>query len=197
MHQRTTLPAPQLCVTKHSRHASRSCGCSVILSIFWNLWMFADLNNDPLRAMLTNASSSSHQACVAFTATLVQRYSSSPVIVVWEIGNEHNLVTDLDCAGQTWGCAPQMGTPAGRFKKGGRRFQFRHWLNLTSAFPQFARPQIVRLLATTFYSSHLSSLSSASTMLSDAQSAAATPCRAPLPTTSCKYVMSRDVCHVT
>ena len=75
--------------------------------------MFADLHRDPLRTMLTNASSSSHQACVSFTATLVQRYSSNPTVFAWEIGNEHNLLTDLNCAGQTWGCAPQLGTPAG------------------------------------------------------------------------------------
>lgn len=76
--------------------------------------MFADLHGDPLRTMLTNASSTSHQACVSFTAALVQRYSSSPVVFAWEIGNEHNLLTDLDCSGQTWGCAPQLGTPAVR-----------------------------------------------------------------------------------
>ena len=90
------------------------CGCSVILSIFWNLWMFADLHGEPLRAMLTNASSSSHQASLSFARTLAQRYSSSPALFAWEIGNEHNLLTDLDCSGQTWGCAPSQGTPAAR-----------------------------------------------------------------------------------
>jgi hypothetical protein len=64
--------------------------------------------------MLTNTSSSSHQACVSFAATLVQRYRASPTVFAWEIGNEHNLITDLDCSGQTWGCAPQLGTPAAR-----------------------------------------------------------------------------------
>jgi hypothetical protein len=76
--------------------------------------MFADLHGDHLRAMFTNTSSASHQACVSFAAALVQRYSNSAVVLAWEIGNEHNLVTDLDCSGQTWGCAPQLGTPAQR-----------------------------------------------------------------------------------
>jgi hypothetical protein len=90
------------------------CGCSVVLSLFWNLWMFADLHSEPLRAMLTNTSSNSHQACASFAATLVQRYSRNPVVFAWEIGNEHNLLTDLNCSGQTWGCSPPLGTPAVR-----------------------------------------------------------------------------------
>ena len=76
--------------------------------------MFADLHGEPLRAMLTNASSSSYQASLSFAVALVQRYSSSPAVFAWEIGNEHNLLTDLDCSGQTWGCAPSQGTPAAR-----------------------------------------------------------------------------------
>jgi hypothetical protein len=76
--------------------------------------MFGDLHGDPLRTMLTNSSSISHQASLEFAATLVQRYSTNPAVYAWEIGNEHNLVTDLDCSGQTWGCAPQYGTPAVR-----------------------------------------------------------------------------------
>lgn len=76
--------------------------------------MFADLHGDALRTMFINASSISNQACVSFATALVQRYSSNPIIFAWEIGNEHNLLTDLNCSGQTWGCAPQLGTPAVR-----------------------------------------------------------------------------------
>jgi len=76
--------------------------------------MFADLHGDPLRTMWTNASSASNRASVSFAAALVQRFSSNTTVFAWEIGNEHNLLTDLNCSGQTWGCAPQLGTPAVR-----------------------------------------------------------------------------------
>jgi hypothetical protein len=76
--------------------------------------MFADLHGDPLRTMWTNTSSASHQASLSFAAQLVQRYSNNTAVFAWEIGNEHNLLVDLNCSGQTWGCTPQMGTPAAR-----------------------------------------------------------------------------------
>lgn len=88
--------------------------CYLMPSLFWNEFLFADLHDEPLRQMLTNASSASQIASLQYVATFVQRYATNPTIAAWEVGNEFNLNADLNMSGATYVCAPGMGTPAFR-----------------------------------------------------------------------------------
>ena len=90
-------------------------GVKLIPSILWNHFAIPDLCKEPLHALFEQQSCS-YNAIKEFTTELVTRYDSSPTVLWWELGNELNLLADLDMENRTAGCAPRMGTPAKRTK---------------------------------------------------------------------------------
>lgn len=101
---------------------ARARGLRLVPSVFWNAFLFPDLNNAPLSALLTPGTPT-RQMAEQYLAELVTRYRAEPAIFAWEIGNELNLLADLDfsactvCAGAASGCgtlAPSLGTPCRR-----------------------------------------------------------------------------------
>ncbi len=95
----------------------------LVPSLLWNAWLFPDLNNQPLSAMFTPGSTTRTMAD-QYVREFVQRYANEPAVAVWEIGNEWNLLADLDfstctvCAGSPANScaalAPSLGTPCRR-----------------------------------------------------------------------------------
>ena len=95
-------------------------GVRLIPSLLWNHWAFADLCREALGAdLMRDPASCSYRGVRDFVSTVVARYSGaqSPhrgAVYAWEIGNELNLLADLDHANQTTLCNPALGTPARR-----------------------------------------------------------------------------------
>jgi hypothetical protein len=93
-------------------------GVRLIPSLQWNHWAFADICNETLgRDMMRNKTSCSHRTTETFVRTIVKRYSGyADVVYAWELGNELNLVVDLDHTNSTIGCSksPALGTPGTR-----------------------------------------------------------------------------------
>ena len=95
----------------------------LVPSLLWNAWLFPDLNNQPLNAMFTPGSATRTMAD-QYVREFVQRYANEPAVAVWEIGNEWNLLADLDfstctvCAGSAMNncgsLAPSLGTACSR-----------------------------------------------------------------------------------
>jgi hypothetical protein len=95
----------------------------LVPSLLWNAWLFPDLNNQPLSALFTPGSATRTMAD-QYVREFVQRYANEPAVAVWELGNEWNLLADLDfstctvCAGSTpnacGSLAPSLGTPCRR-----------------------------------------------------------------------------------
>jgi len=103
---------------------ARARGLRLVPSIFFNIWLFADLANQPLGQLFTPGTAS-RQLAEQYLVELVQRYSGDPTVAVWELGNEVNLLADLDfstcrvspCGGTANDCgslAPSLGTPCSR-----------------------------------------------------------------------------------
>jgi hypothetical protein len=95
----------------------------LVPSLLWNVWLFPDLNNQPLSAIMTPGTPTRTMAD-QYVREFVQRYASEPAVAMWEIGNEWNLLVDLDfstcsvCPGSAMNScgslAPVLGTPCSR-----------------------------------------------------------------------------------
>jgi hypothetical protein len=101
---------------------AQSQGLHLVPSILWNAYLFADVAGEPLGQLFTPGSMTRSLA-EQYITELVTRYQGSDVILFWEIGNEFNLLADIDvstctvCNGATNGCgalAPTLGTPCQR-----------------------------------------------------------------------------------
>ncbi|MBI5497947.1 MAG: hypothetical protein HY904_23290 [Deltaproteobacteria bacterium] len=101
---------------------ARARGLRLIPSLLWHLFLFPDLNNQPLSALFTPGSAT-RQMAEEYIRDVVTRYAGQDVILFWEIGNELNLAADLDfstcsvCSGATNACGslvPALGTPCQR-----------------------------------------------------------------------------------
>ncbi len=102
---------------------ARSRQLRLVPSLLWNAWLFPDLNNQPLNAMFTPGSAT-RTMVDQYVREFVQRYANEPAVAVWEIGNEWNLLADLDfstctvCAGSAMNncgsLAPSLGTACSR-----------------------------------------------------------------------------------
>ncbi|XP_062501784.1 uncharacterized protein LOC134178888 [Corticium candelabrum] len=90
-------------------------GARLVPSIAWNQFAFCDVCKEPLQAYF-NETSCTQQAIKRFTEDLVSRYCNSSVILFWELGNEFNLLADLDMEGKHTSIAPSKGTPKIRTK---------------------------------------------------------------------------------
>eukprot|EP00056_Hartaetosiga_gracilis_P012763 m.204824 g.204824 ORF g.204824 m.204824 type:complete len:252 (+) comp13742_c0_seq19:3305-4060(+) len=89
---------------------AESCGCFLVPSIFWNTLTFSDLASEPL-SMLFDRESKTFSLVSTYVKELVTRYAENTTIAVWEMGNEMNLIADLDLAQQQPSIAPSKGTP--------------------------------------------------------------------------------------
>lgn len=89
-------------------------GCGLLPSIFWNLFLFSDLSQEPAGALMEPQTSKAYAAMEAYATAMVRRYATEPTIVAWEIGNEWSLIMDLNMSDRTDCCAPGMGTPLHR-----------------------------------------------------------------------------------
>ena len=101
---------------------ARARGLRLVPSLLWNLFLFPDINGAPLSALFTPGTPT-RQMAEQYVSQVITRYRSNPAIFAWEVGNELNLLADLDlstctvCAGATNGCAalaPSLGTPCRR-----------------------------------------------------------------------------------
>ena len=99
---------------------AKALGVRLIPSLQWNHWAFVDLCNETLGGdMMRDPDSCAQRGSKEFVSTIVSRYSGagSPyrdVVWAWELGNELDLLVDLDHANQTTLCAPLLGTPQHR-----------------------------------------------------------------------------------
>ncbi len=103
---------------------ARARGLRLIPSLLWQFYLFADINNAPVQDLFTPGTATRLMANAYITA-IVSRYANDPVILAWELGNELNLLADLDvstcnvCPGNPSPNAcgtlvPSLGTPCQR-----------------------------------------------------------------------------------
>lgn len=88
--------------------------CQLIPSLFFNWFAFADAMGEPLGWAMRNASSHTRGLWAQYIHEMVTLFHDDPTIVGWELGNELNLIADLNLTQQQPSIAPQMGTPAFR-----------------------------------------------------------------------------------
>jgi len=97
---------------------AQSYNCLLMPSLFWQLYAFPDLFNEPTGQLFDlSQPSKARNAQVDYVKTFVQRYQNNPTIVAWELGNEYNLNVDLNATQQQPAIAPGRGTPAYRTAK--------------------------------------------------------------------------------
>eukprot|EP01006_Ploeotia_vitrea_P013849 TRINITY_DN36244_c0_g1_i1.p1 TRINITY_DN36244_c0_g1~~TRINITY_DN36244_c0_g1_i1.p1 ORF type:complete len:410 (+),score=32.91 TRINITY_DN36244_c0_g1_i1:43-1272(+) len=90
-------------------------GCQLIPSILWNHFCIADLVGEPLGKLFVPGTKL-RNTVKQYVTEIRDRYSHSPALLAWELGNEMNLLADLDLEKQQPAIAPQMGTPKRRTK---------------------------------------------------------------------------------
>ena len=78
------------------RHA-REQGVMLVPSIFWNNYLWPDLCDEPLGAIVSPASRT-NAAMRKYATELVSRYKDDPNVLMWELGNEYFLAADLNAA---------------------------------------------------------------------------------------------------
>jgi hypothetical protein len=88
--------------------------CQLVASLFFNWFCFVDVAGEPLGQSMRNASSASRALWLTYITEMVTLFKSEPAIVAWELGNELNLLVDLNLTEQQPSIAPGMGTPARR-----------------------------------------------------------------------------------
>lgn len=93
-------------------------GCThLIPSLFWNSFCFSDLLGEPLGMLAVGARgepSRSWQATLDYIQQFVTRYAHRPSIYMWELGNEWNLILDLDQSKFCNNCGAAEGAPTVR-----------------------------------------------------------------------------------
>lgn len=91
-------------------------GCTrLVPSLFWNPFTLADLHGEPLgTALRAGNASRAYRAMREYAAAFAARYATHSAIAAFEVGNEWNLLADLDLDNSTAFCAPALGTPPRR-----------------------------------------------------------------------------------
>jgi hypothetical protein len=101
---------------------ARTRGLRLIPDILWSTNLFPDIAGEAVGELFTPGSKSRLLA-EKYITELVTRYRDDDTILLWEIGNEMNLLADIDysmcdaCNGKTADCgnlAPVLGTPCRR-----------------------------------------------------------------------------------
>jgi len=94
--------------------AAAAAGCRMIPSLFWNWFAFPDVAGEPLGDAMRNTSSRTRAMWAEYIRDFTTMFANEPTIVAWELGNELNLIADLDLSEQQPAIAPSMGTPTQR-----------------------------------------------------------------------------------
>jgi hypothetical protein len=81
-------------------------GIRVVASLMWNVLNIGDLGRHSLHEGIVNPSSLGRERTEEFIRAVVTRYRDRPTIAMWEIGNEFNLVADLQFPNGVWGPEP-------------------------------------------------------------------------------------------
>jgi hypothetical protein len=81
-------------------------GIRIVASLNWNILTLADLGHHSLREGLVDRESLGRRRLEEFAREVVARYRTRPTIAMWEIGNEYNLVADLQAPNGIWGGDP-------------------------------------------------------------------------------------------
>jgi hypothetical protein len=101
---------------------ARARGLRVVPSLLWNTYLFPDLAHEPVGNLFTPGTAT-RMLAERYITQVVTRYKDDDAILFWEIGNELNLLADLDvstcnvCSGSNNPCgglAPSLGTPCQR-----------------------------------------------------------------------------------
>jgi len=69
----------------------------LIPSVFWQMFLWSDLCDEPLRAVL-DPNSKTYAAMRKYARELVSRYKDDPNVLCWEIGNEYSTHANLNLA---------------------------------------------------------------------------------------------------
>ena len=88
-------------------------GCMLMPSLFWMTFAFADAFGERAGVVFDEAlgPSRARDAMENFTAAFVARYSGSSAIAAWELGNENNLLWDINMTEQQPDVCAACGTP--------------------------------------------------------------------------------------
>lgn len=101
-------------------HALIDGGCNKLIpSFFFNAFTVSDTVKEPLGMLSTGAraggaSTASWNTSNQYLVDFITRYGDSPAIAAWEIGNEWNLLCDIDQSTLCVACNPPGGTPSFR-----------------------------------------------------------------------------------
>jgi hypothetical protein len=108
----------------------------VLLSVFWNWFTVPDLMHEPLGAAMRNTTSATRAFMAAYFGDIVDVAAAYPAAAArWELGNELNLIADLNLTGSDVSIAPSLGTP--KFRTSADNFStsdmidFETWLAAT------------------------------------------------------------------
>ena len=73
-------------------------GCQLMPSLFWDMFTFADAFGEPAGVVFDEllGPSRARDAMEAFAVAYARRYAASSTIVAFELGNENNLLWDLN-----------------------------------------------------------------------------------------------------
>jgi hypothetical protein len=95
-------------------------GIRLVPSVVWNISLFADIAGEPVGKVL-EPGSASRKLTEQYVTEVINRYHNRPAILFWELGNEWNLIADIDvtcddCASPSGKCGlwPTLGTPCAR-----------------------------------------------------------------------------------
>jgi hypothetical protein len=70
-------------------------GIRIVASLLWQVETLGKLGGQPLRATMIDPDSLGRRRVAEFVSAVVARYRDRPTIAMWEVGNEYNLVADI------------------------------------------------------------------------------------------------------
>ena len=88
-------------------------GCGLMPSLFWDLFTFADAFGEPAGVVFDEqlGPSAARDAMEAFAVAYATRYATSSAVVAFELGNENNLLWDLNQTQQQNSICVPCGSP--------------------------------------------------------------------------------------
>ena len=94
---------------------AKSCNCTLIPSLFWNIFVLPDLFNESLSLLMdTSQVSKARDAQDVLTNEFLTRYNNESIIVAWELTNELNLLMDTNISSSQPLICVACGTPPKR-----------------------------------------------------------------------------------
>ena len=70
-------------------------GIRIVASLLWQIETLGRLGGQSLRAAMTDPASLGRRRAAEFVRAVVTRYRDRPTVAMWEVGNEYNLVADI------------------------------------------------------------------------------------------------------